>query len=201
MMGWTRYIRTVYERTTVIEGTIHLICGAWKMLRVAVLSAYWRHNFARCGKGLTIFPGTRIDFPKNISVGDNFRLNHGSSLKSDNPQAKVIIGNNVDIGTGVKMDCSGGIVISDFVVISDLATIHTHSHGLDPFCKPSYKQLVIGKRAWVGGGSIILPQVSSIGDNAVVGAGAIVTKDVPRGAIVAGNPAKIIRQRHAGRTS
>jgi acetyltransferase-like isoleucine patch superfamily enzyme len=192
-----KYIKRAYERTTVLEGTIHLLLGAWKMLRVAVLSAYWAHNFAECGKGLRVFPGTKIDFPRNISVADNVRLNQGSSLRSDNRQAKAVIGSNVDIGTCARIDFSGGLEISEGVVVSDMATIHTHSHGLNPWSKPRYKRLVIGKHAWIGGGSIILPQVSSIGENAVIGAGAIVTKDVPKGAIVAGNPARIIRQRAA----
>ncbi|MBT0957778.1 maltose transacetylase [Alphaproteobacteria bacterium KMM 3653] len=51
---------------------------------------------------------------------------------------------------------------------------------------------VIGARAWIGTRAMILPQCQNIGADAVIGAGAVVTRDVPAGAVVAGNPARII---------
>ena len=56
-------------------------------------------------------------------------------------------------------------------------------------------KLVIGNDVWIGHNAIILPSVSNIGDGAVIGAGSVVTKDVPPFAVVAGNPAKIILYR------
>ena len=58
-----------------------------------------------------------------------------------------------------------------------------------------YGKLAIGNDVWVGQYAIILPSCKNIGDGAVIGAGAIVTKDVPPYAIVAGNPAKVLRYR------
>ena len=58
-----------------------------------------------------------------------------------------------------------------------------------------HRQLTIGHDVWIGHGAIILPSVSSIGNGAVIGALAVVTKDVPPFAVVAGNPAKIIKHR------
>ena len=72
-----------------------------------------------------------------------------------------------------------------------LATLNHNidpNHRADLFPKPIH----IGKRVWVGSGSIILPGVT-IGDNSIIGAGSIVTKDVPPNVIVAGNPAKFIK--------
>jgi virginiamycin A acetyltransferase len=61
-------------------------------------------------------------------------------------------------------------------------------------------QLCIGNDVWVGYGAIILPNVASIGDGAVIGAGSVVTKDVPDFAVVVGNPAKIVRYRFSSQT-
>jgi virginiamycin A acetyltransferase len=58
-----------------------------------------------------------------------------------------------------------------------------------------FRELIIGNDVWIGRNALILPSVKRIGDGAVIGAGAVVTKDVPNYAIVAGNPAKIIRYR------
>jgi virginiamycin A acetyltransferase len=61
-------------------------------------------------------------------------------------------------------------------------------------------RLVIGNDVWVGYNAIILPNVKSIGDGAIIGAGAVVTKDVPDFAVVAGNPAKLIKYRFSEKT-
>ena len=70
----------------------------------------------------------------------------------------------------------------------------TLNHDINPFQRSDLfpKPIHIGKRVWVGSGSIVLPGVT-IGDNSIIGAGSIVTKDVPSNVIVAGNPAKFIR--------
>lgn len=186
-------LRNMYKATTLLGGTVHLIFGAWKMFRVMICSLYWRLNFGKCGKNLTIFPGTTIQFPKNFEVGDNFSVNQNCYLRSENPKAKFKAGNNVGIGMYVWLDYSGGIEIGDNVCISDHVHIHTHSHGYNPHNKPVYKKLKIGKDVWIGENAIILFQVSELGDGAVIGAGAVVTKDVAPYTVVAGNPARVIK--------
>ena len=187
-------LRIVYQRTTLLEGTIHLIRGTYKMTKVFILSIYWKHNFSKCGKNIIIFPKTRIDFPKNVEVGNNFSMNHASVLRSENTESKFHAENNVALGMHVMFDYSGGVEIGENTCISDYAHIHTHSHGLSPFNKPAYKKLRIGKNVWIGDGALILYQVSEIGDGAIIGARAVVTKDVPPQTIVAGNPSRIIRK-------
>jgi len=186
-------IRSIYAQTTLLEGTVHLIKGSWKMLKVSFLSAYWRHNFRRAGKNLTVFPRTRIDRPRNITVGSDFSLNHGSVLRNE-ATGTFQAGNKVALGMHCLIDYSGGLVLGDDVVISDEAQVHTHNHGLNPHTVPTYRRLTMGSGVWIGGRAIILPQVSSIGDGAVIGAGSVVTKDVPPHCVVAGNPARVIRQ-------
>ena len=187
-------LKNVYRRTTLIEGTVHLVRGSWKMCKVLILSAYWRHNFARAGKNVSVFPKTIIHYPRNISVGDNFSLNHASYLRNENSAATLTAGNDVAIGMHCEVDYSGGLRIGDGAVISDWATIHTHNHGYNPRSAATYKELVIERNAWIGGGATILPQVSRVGEGAIVGACAVVTRDVEPFTIVAGNPARVIKK-------
>jgi radical SAM protein with 4Fe4S-binding SPASM domain len=105
------------------------------------------------------------------------------------------IGHHVFMDSGIELDKSFPqlIEISDFVVISAGVRILTHDGSL---CntKGYFNQkgkVIIERNAFVGAGAIILPSVR-IGENSIIGAGSVVTKDVPPNAVVAGNPAKII---------
>lgn len=88
----------------------------------------------------------------------------------------------------------GGIYIGDGSLIGHRVTIATINHGLAPDDRfTNYLAPVhIGKNVWVGSGATILPG-TEIGDNAVIGAGSVVTKNIPANMIAAGSPAKIIR--------
>lgn len=104
----------------------------------------------------------------------------------------VKIGRNVFINSNVLFMARGGITIEDDVQIAANAQLISNNH--DPYermiltCKP----VLIQKGAWIGAGATILPGVC-IGKYAIVGAGSVVTKDVPDYAVAVGNPAKTIR--------
>lgn len=104
----------------------------------------------------------------------------------------VNIGKNVVVMPGCLMMSAGGITIDDGTMIAANVQLISNNHDLYErqiiTCKPVH----IGKNAWIGAGATILPGIT-IGDNAVVGAASVVTKDVPSNTIVAGNPAKIIK--------
>lgn len=87
---------------------------------------------------------------------------------------------------------AGGLVIEDGVMISLNCTIATNNHDVYDRAVITCKLVRIKKNAWLGVNVTILPGVT-IGENAVVGAGAVVTKDVPDNAVVVGTPAKIIK--------
>ena len=106
---------------------------------------------------------------------------------------EVKIGNNVIVMNGCLMMAAGGITIGDETQIAANVQLISNNHDLDDRNVITCKPINIGKRVWIGAGATILPGVT-IGDNSVVGAGSVVTKDVPADTIVAGNPAKFIKK-------
>ena len=107
----------------------------------------------------------------------------------------ITIGKEVFINMGCTFMDRGGITVEDKVLIGPKANLITENHPEDPelrryvYAKPIH----IKKGAWIGASTTILPGVT-IGENAIVAAGAVVTKDVPDNVIVGGVPAKIIRK-------
>lgn len=118
------------------------------------------------------FPPFYTDFGKNISIGKNVFFNTGCSFQD---RGGITIGNGCQIGMNV--------------------TIATLNHGLSLEKRnTTYSSPVeIGGNVWIGSNATILPGVT-IGDNSVVAAGAVVTKDVPGNAVVAGVPAKVVKE-------
>lgn len=118
-----------------------------------------------------LLPPFYTDFGRNIRIGRNVFVNHACEF----------------------MD-RGGITIEDNVLIGPRVNLVTISHPLDPatrratYCAP----IVIRKGAWLGAAVSIMPGVT-IGENAVVAANAVVTKDVPDNTVVGGVPAKVLR--------
>ena len=101
---------------------------------------------------------------------------------------------NVFINSGCRFQDQGGIYIGENSLIGHNVILATLNHNVDPYNRADLfpKPIHIGKRVWIGSGSIVLPGVS-IGDNSIVGANSVVTKDVPPNTIYAGNPAKFIK--------
>lgn len=106
----------------------------------------------------------------------------------------IHIGKKVFINSGCKFQDQGGIFIGDGVLIGHNVVIATLNHDLHPEKRQGMhpKPVKIGRNVWIGSNSTILPGVT-VGDNAVIGAGSVVTRDVPENMVVAGNPAKVIK--------
>ena len=85
--------------------------------------------------------------------------------------------------------------IGDFTLFGPAVQIYTATHPLDPILRrtqESGKPVAIGSDVWVGGAAIICPGVS-IGNGTVIGAGSVVTRDIPAGVFAAGNPCRVVR--------
>ena len=104
------------------------------------------------------------------------------------------IGKNVFINHGCSFLDIGGITIEDDVLIGPKVSLITESHPLNPAERKALlvKPVLIKRNVWIGAGATILPGVT-VGENAVVAAGAVVSKDVPANTVVAGIPAKVVK--------
>jgi maltose O-acetyltransferase len=124
------------------------------------------------------------------------------SLSSNFSNAnKISLGNNVHIGPGAMLDGAGGITVGDGSILAPEVNVFSRSHNFDdnvqalPFDNVMLVAPVhIGRFVWIGTRVIVLPGVS-IGDGAVIGAGAVVSKDIPSYAVAVGNPARVVRFR------
>lgn len=127
--------------------------------------------------------GRPID--ETFSMFPPFYTDCGKNLK---------IGKKVFINSGCRFQDQGGITIGDGALIGHNVVMATINHDLDPQRRSDIlpAPIVIGRNVWLGANSTILPGVC-IGENAVIAAGAVVTKNVPAGTVAAGIPAKPIR--------
>lgn len=139
------------------------------MQRREILSQW----FGVIGEIISIEPPFQCDYGSNIRVGNNFYANFGCIL----------------------LDCAR-IEIGDNVLLAPNVQIYTAHHPIDPQVRLSGKELAspitIGHNVWLGGGVIVCPNVR-IGDNTTIGAGSVVTKDIPANVIAVGNPCRVIR--------
>ena len=122
----------------------------------------------------------------NIGIADNVTVPASSNL---------IIGDHVSIHSN-RIDVRAPLRIGNYVIIGELASIITCSHNIDD-SEWTFKTygLEIEDFVWIATCAMILPSCRRIGRGAVIGAGAVVVKDVPPMAVVSGNPASIIRYR------
>ncbi len=114
---------------------------------------------------------------------------------------KVSIGNGTVINQGCLLYTTGGLVIGEHVSISAGTWLVTGSHDInDPLFPAFYKPIIIGDNVWIGMRATVLPGVT-IGEGAIIMAGAMVTRDVPPYAIAGGVPARVVKQREVQKFS
>lgn len=128
---------------------------------------------------------TSSEIDKSVAVFTPLYINYGKHTK---------IGKNVFINFDCVFLDLGGITIEDNVLIGPKVSLLSEGHPLTPENRQSLVPgpIYIKKNAWIGAGATILPGVT-IGENAVVAAGAVVSKDVPANTVVGGLPAKVIK--------
>ena len=129
-----------------------------------------------------------VDSPNIIKVDPPIKIEMGNAL---------VIGERCYFNSGVTILDSGGVEIGDDVLIGPNVQVYSVGHPLDYKLRTQgehiYQKVTIGSLVWIGGGSIICPGIN-IGEKSVVAAGSVVTKDVPSGVLVGGNPARILKK-------
>lgn len=122
-------------------------------------------------ESVTVFPPFYSDFGKNITLGKRIFIN-----------------------SGCKFQDQGGVLVGDDCLIGHNTVLATLNHGLAPSRRADMHPapIVIGRNVWLGSNVTVLPGVT-IGDNAVVAAASVVTKDVPENSVVVGSPARVVR--------
>lgn len=144
----------------------------------------------------------RVRNSGEMSIGPRVRI-HGRQFSvslTTGASGRLVIGHRVMINQGATIHAEESVTIGDDVLISDLVAIYdTDFHAVDEGAGVRVLPVCIDSNSWVGRSAIILPGVH-IGEHAVVAAGAVVTKDVPARAVVAGNPARVIREVRASDT-
>ena len=109
----------------------------------------------------------------------------------------VHLGSNVYANAGLKLVDDTHIFIGDCTMLGPNVVIATAGHPIDPQLRQKGLQynlpVHIGRNCWLGAGVIVMPGVT-IGDNTVIGAGSVVTKDIPSGVVAVGNPCRVLRE-------
>jgi acetyltransferase-like isoleucine patch superfamily enzyme len=173
---------------------------AYRRFVVKTRGAWYRHKFHSIGSGLEVEGKLEICGLGKVMAGQNFHLQNNVTLSTFTAQAEIRIGNGVLIGDSVFIGAHEKVTIGDNnIIASEVLIIDTDRHGIDG--QPAKEQpVIIGNNVWIGLRAMILEGVT-IGDNSIVGAGSVVAKSVAPNSIVAGNPARFIRETKMGRTS
>ena len=172
-----------------------IAAAVWRRLTSAFATGLHRASLAQVGPGSRFQAGIRFDRPDRVKIGADCMFWRGVGAAAEGEDAALHVGDRVQINRDVLLDMTGGLTLGDDVLVSEGAVIYTHDHGLAPRAAPVLLPKIIAQDVWIGMRAVVLPTCQMIGAGAVVGAGAIVTRDVPIGASVAGNPAKIIGYR------
>lgn len=181
------FLRHVGSGSPIVPGTeVHLfMCGlAQRALQITMElnNAYHTPEEIRIRMGKL----TGREIPDSFNLFPPFYTDCGVNLH---------IGENVFFNSGCRFQDQGGIYIGDNTMIGHNVVLATINHDLNPENRGTNlpKPIHIGRNVWIGANATVLPGVT-IGDNAVVAAGAVVTKDVEENTVVGGVPAKLLRR-------
>jgi len=156
----------------------------WRLYFKSTMIKLCKNKFKRFGEGSEFRPGSYAEACSKIEIGNNVVIRPGTFLFADPTEG------------------GAGIIIEDKVLIGCGVHFYTNNHEFSDVSKPIFDQdypepkltnaIILRRGCWIGAGVIILPGVD-VGENAVIGAGTVVTKSVPPKVVFAGNPGKVIK--------
>lgn len=156
-------------------------------------------DFRKIGEDVIFEKGVLVFHPENISIGNNVYIGHNTILKGYYKN-EMVIGDHTWIGQGCFLHSGGGIEMGKAVGIGPMVKIITSVHREDEpsktliFSDFEFGKVAIDDGCDIGVGAIILPGVK-IGKGSIIGAGSVVNKDVEPYSVVAGVPAKVLRNK------
>ncbi|MDD5069567.1 MAG: acyltransferase [Candidatus Omnitrophica bacterium] len=160
-----------------------------------------RKSQIKAGSNIAVRRGFELRMCDNaqMQIGDNCLINENTFIHLTKPKPELSMGDWVTLGRYTTIAVKGRVSIGSYTQIAAFCYILDHNHAFDRGSlilnqKAGIGHVSIGQDCWIGAHVMILPNVT-IGDGAVIGAGSIVTKDIPPYTIAAGNPARIIKDR------
>lgn len=183
---------TMSERQKALAGRPYSIFDAeLRGLRATVRKALHAHNHAVPDEDAGLTPALRDalgDVGRNVFIETPFHCAYGVNL---------FLGDDVYINAGCAiLDC-GRVEIGAKSMLGPAVQIYTAIHPVDPVERATGIEttaaVTLDPNVWIGGAAVLLPGVT-VGENAVVGAGSVVVKDVPANCVVVGNPARVVRR-------
>lgn len=167
----------------------------WIQIALAALNTLRCRYVLRCvGRGTVVGRGAKIVNFNNVAIGSGCFIQEYVYMRAGS-EGFIRIGNDCAVNSFAKLFGHGGIEIGDRTQLGPACLITTTHHDYRrEDLKTEFRKVTIGKGVWVGANSLILPGVA-IGDDCVIGAGSVVTRDIPSGSIAVGSPARVIKSK------
>ena len=157
-----------------------------------ILRTFQYRYLHKCiGKSSIVGEGTTIINFSNVSIGNNCLIQDHVYIRAG-LDGNVRICDHCAINSFAKLFGHGGIEIGKYTQLGPDCLITTTKHNYYEQLKTSYEKIQIGAWVWIGAKCIILPGIT-VGDHSVIGAGSIVTKNLPPWSVAVGNPARVIK--------
>jgi len=180
----------------------------YKLVSMQVYRNYMIRRCKHCETDIRLNEPLSLTGLEYVSIGRNFKLGHRGIIEAWDKhngvefRPNIVIGNNVSFGNYCHIGCVNEIIIEDNVLTGANVLVIDHSHGESSFndlqIAPNLRKLYsagavhIKKNVWLGDKVTVLPGVT-IGENCIIGANSVVTKDIPDNTVACGCPAKVVK--------